>query len=315
MRDLNDLSLFAAVVAAGGFSAAGRDLGMPKSRLSRHVAALEERLGLRLIERSTRRFAVTPFGMEVYRHAQAMVSAADAIEDMALNRKSEPEGLVRVSVPLMAERSLSAPLAVLLAEHPRLRVQLLVTNRRVDLIEEGVDVAVRVRDNLDSDGDLTMRAIGRASSMLAAAPALLADRPDIADPHDLAALPSLGHTERPGPDVWHLVGPGGARHNHSHNPRLATHDFVTLIEAARDGLGVGLLPERYCRPFLANGSLVRVLPDWSGSEGILHVVFTSRRGLLPGVRIVIDTIVEALRERFEAPCGDEKSKARLHIVR
>lgn len=306
MRDLNDLSLFAAVVNAGGFSAAGRVLGIPKSRLSRHVAALEERLGLRLIERSTRRFAVTPFGQEVFSHAQAMVAAADAIEDMALDRKSEPEGLVRISCPLMAERSLSEPLTALLARHPRLRVQLLVTNRRVDLIEEGVDVAVRVRESLDSDADLTMRAIGRASSLIVAAPSLLADRPPLADPRDLAALPTIGHTERPGPETWRLVGPQGARHALTHQPRFATLDFVTLMGAARAGLGVGLLPERYCRPFLADGSLVRVLPDWSGSEGILHIVFTSRRGLLPGVRVVIDTIVEAMRDRFDEPCGPDK---------
>lgn len=300
IRDLNELSLFAAVVAAGGFSAAGRQLGIPKSRLSRRVAALEERLGLRLIERSTRRFAVTAFGQEVFEHARTLVAAADAIDDMALNRKAEPEGLVRVSCPMMAERSLTQPLNALLAAHPRLRIQLLVTNRRVDLIEEGVDVAVRVRETLDTDADLTMRAIGRAQSLLVAAPSLFADRPAPTEPRDLAALPTLAHSERPGADTWRLVGPQGARHVHSHQPRLATLDFVTLMDAARAGLGIGLLPERYCRPYLADGSLVPVLPNWTGSEGILHVVFTGRRGLLPGVRVVIDTIVAAMRDCDDA---------------
>jgi DNA-binding transcriptional LysR family regulator len=297
MRDLNDLSLFAAVVAAGGFSAAGRQLGVPKSRLSRRVAALEERLGLRLVERSTRRFAVTPFGREVHAHAQAILAAADAIDDMALDRKAEPEGLVRLSCPLGVDQALRGAVAPLLARHPRLRLQLIVTNRRIDLIEEGIDVAIRVRENLDTDADLTVRVIGRARSLLVAAPGLIAERPP-AEPRDLAAFPTVGHSERPGPEIWRLVGPHGAGHVHTHQPRFAALDFAMLTEAVVAGLGIGLLPLVQCRAPLQAGALQVVLPGWSGSEGISHVVFTGRRGLLPGVRAVVDAVVEALRDTY-----------------
>src|SRR5580704_8695159 len=139
MRDLNDLSFFAAVVTNGGFSAASRALDIPKSRISRRVAALENQLGVRLLERSTRRFSVTEVGQDVYRHARAAMAEAEAIEDVAARLKAEPQGLVRVSCPQGADRILATELPGFLQRHPQLRVQVLVSNRRVDLIEEGVD--------------------------------------------------------------------------------------------------------------------------------------------------------------------------------
>src|SRR5579863_2283075 len=127
MRDLNDLGFFAAVVANGGFSAAARALGLPKSRISRRVAALETQLGVRLVERSTRRFAVTEVGQDVYRHARAALAEAEAIEDVTQRLKSEPAGLVRISCPQGAERILAVELPAFLERHPRLRVQVLVS--------------------------------------------------------------------------------------------------------------------------------------------------------------------------------------------
>src|SRR5271165_3547622 len=123
MRDLNDLNLFAAVVANEGFSAAGRALGLPKSRISRRVAALEAQLGVRLLERSTRSFRVTEIGQDVYRHARAALSEAEAIEEVVTRLKAEPQGLVRISCPLGAERLLGNTLPAFLARHPKLRVQ------------------------------------------------------------------------------------------------------------------------------------------------------------------------------------------------
>src|ERR1700733_11795524 len=154
MRDLNDLSYFAAVVANGGFSSASRALAIPKSPPSRRVSALEEQLGVRVVERSTRRFSVTEVGQDVYRHARAALSEAEAIEDVAARLKAEPQGLVRISCPQGADRILADGLAELLTRYPRLRVQVIVSNRRVDLIEDGVDIAIRVRDRLDTDADL-----------------------------------------------------------------------------------------------------------------------------------------------------------------
>ena len=295
MRDLNDLGFFAAVVANGGFSAASRALGVPKSRLSRRVAALEAQLDVRLVERSTRRFSVTVVGQDVYRHARAALAEAEAIEDVATRLKAEPQGLVRVSCPQGADRILAGALPAFLQQHPKLRVQVIVSNRRIDLIEEGVDVAIRVREKLDTDADLQVRIISRTSTtMLVAAPAFLDAHRRPAKPAELSELPTLSQTESPGLDRWTLVSDSGAEETIAHEPRLSASEFSILRQAAIDGLGVGFLAEYSCREPLADGRLERVLPEWAGRARILHLVFTSRRGLLPGVRAVIDLLAAVL---------------------
>ncbi len=297
MRDLNDLNFFAAVVANGGFSAAARALGSPKSRISRRVAALEAQLGVRLIERSTRRFKVTDVGQDVYQHARAVLSEAEAIEDVVQRLKAEPQGLVRVSCPLDMDRLLGAALPGFLARHPRLRVQVIVSNRRVDLIEESVDIAVRVREKLDTDAELQVKMISRSGGMMVASPGVLAAYPEPATPADVASLPTLGHTDRPGLVRWTVLNAAGEEAEIVHEPRLSASAFPILRQAAIDGMGVALLPEYACREPLQQGQLVRILPEWAAREGMLHIVFTSRRGLLPGVRALIDFVAEVLHPR------------------
>jgi DNA-binding transcriptional LysR family regulator len=299
MRDLNDLSFFAAVVANGGFSAASRALAVPKSRISRRVAALEGQLGVRLIERSTRRFNVTEVGHDVYRHARAVLAEADAIDDVALRLTAEPQGLVRISCPQGVDRLLAAELPAFLERHPKLRVQVLVGNRPVDLIEEGVDLAIRVRDELDGDGDLQVKIIGRTQRLLVASPGFLEAHGRPLTPADLASYPTISMTERPGPDRWELVNTDGAQAVVVHDPRLSATEFSILRQAALDGLGVGFMAEYACRDPLADGRLERVLPEWGGHEAIFHVVFTSRRGLLPSVRAVLDFVAAALDPRSQ----------------
>jgi DNA-binding transcriptional LysR family regulator len=297
MRDLNDLNFFAAVVTNGGFSAASRALAIPKSRISRRVAALESQLGVRLLERSTRRFSVTDVGHDVYRHARAALAEADAIEEVAIRLKAEPQGLVRVSCPQGADRILALTLPPFLDQHPRLRVQVVVTNRRIDLIEEGVDVAIRVRDKLDTDAELQVKIVGRSSRKLVASPALLAKYGEPTTPAGVAALPTLSPTERPGIDRWIVVDAAGNEEAIIHEPRLSASEFAILRQAAIEGLGVAYLPDYACREPLADGRLQQVLPGWVGHDGIMHLVFTSRRGLLPGVRAVIDFLAVVLDPR------------------
>ena len=297
MRDLNDLNFFAAVVAHGGFSAAGRALGIPKSRISRRVAALEGQLGVRLVERSTRRFSVTDVGQDVYRHARAALAEAEAIEEVATRLKAEPQGLVRISCPQGVDRILATELPPFLEQYPRLRVQIIVSNRRVDLIEEGVDVAIRVREKLDTDADLQLKIIARTGSVAAASPGFLQAHGRPQTPQELIGFPTLSHSERPGLDRWTLVDASGREEVVVHEPRLSAGSFVILRQAAIDGAGIAFLPEYACRTAMADGRLERVLPDWIGRDGILHLVFTSRRGLLPGVRAFIDFAAEALNSR------------------
>jgi DNA-binding transcriptional LysR family regulator len=303
MRDLNDLSFFAAVVANGGFSAAARALGAPKSRVSRRVAALEAQLGVRLVERSTRRFKVTEVGQDVYRHARAALSEAEAIDEAVSKLRSEPQGLVRISCPLGIDRLLGAALPAFLAGRPRLRVQVMVSNRRVDLIDEGVDVAIRVRAKLDTDADLQVRVLGQTQAVLVASAAFVAEHGAPATPQDIPRFPTLSLTDRPGIDRWALVNAAGELVEITHEPRLSASGFQILREGAVGGLGISLLPDYAAQELLESGQLVRILPDWGFSQGVMHLVFTSRRGLLPGVRAVIDFLADALHPRRSAAWG------------
>jgi DNA-binding transcriptional LysR family regulator len=295
MRDFNDLYFFAAVVKNEGFSAAARVLSVPKSRVSRRIAILEEQLGVRLLERSTRRLSVTEIGRDVYRHARAMMDEVEAVNEVALRMRSEPQGLVRVSCPVGIQRALSMALPTLLKRHPLLRLQFLITNRAVDVIEESVDVAIRIRERLDTDGDLQMRRIGISRRILVAHQSVLKRHGKPDHPEDLQRFPIIHATERLGPVSWQLVGPEGRVATVQVEPRVAAGDFAMLLQAALEGIGLALLPEIDCQPALQAKQLVRVLPDWAIGDGMIHLVFPSRRGMLPGVRAVIEFLATTLQ--------------------
>lgn len=296
MQDLNDLRFFAAVVSSGGFSSAARELGLPKSRLSRRIAQLEAELGVRLLERSTRRLKITEVGQEIYAQAVTATAAAEAATEAAMRVRAEPQGLVRLSCPLNLHDTVARRLPIFLNDHPRLRLQILSTNRRVDLIEERVDVAVRVRERLDTDGDLQMRRIGLNQRILVASPGFVRSHGEPGAPEHLAGLPLVDSNEGLGQSVWRLSA-GDARHcSVEFDARLAAGDFKTLLAAAVAGVGAALLPRIECGADLDAGRLVRLLPEWGAADGILHLVFTSRRSMLPSVRAVIDFAAEALVE-------------------
>jgi DNA-binding transcriptional LysR family regulator len=294
VRDFNDLQFFAAVVLHRGFSAAARTLGVPKSRISRRVALLEERLGVRLLDRTTRGLGLTQVGQQVFQHARAAVIEAEAAEEVALRMQAEPRGLVRLSCPIGLQSAVAAPLSGFLAAHPLLRLQCIVTNRRVDLIHEGIDVAIRVRERLDTDADLQMKRIGVSRRILVASPMLLAKEGEPTTPAELGKVPIV-HQEEQGGNTWHLTTKNGDTSTVTIEPRLATGSFDILIAAACQGTGIALLPAANCQEALASGALVRVLPEWSGTDGIVHLVFASRRGMLPAVRAVIDFAAAALK--------------------
>jgi DNA-binding transcriptional LysR family regulator len=314
MQDLNDLYYFAMVVEHGGFAAAERALGIPKSRLSRRISQLESDLGVRLLQRSTRRFAVTDVGTSVYRHAQTMLAEAQAAREVVDRLSAQPRGVVRVSVPVsLAQQEIPALLPDFLALYPEVRVQLLVSNRRFDLINEGVDVALRVRSKLEDDGSLVLRTFGPIQSLLVATPGYLdgMGRPKL--PADLAEHVTLSMGEGDSGQQWTLHGPGGAVESVALRPRVSGFDFPLLRSLARRGVGITLLPENLCAELVHRGELEVVLPDWRLPEGICHAVFASRRGLLPAVRVFIDFLAERLPPMLDAArvgCCEGKEGAR-----
>jgi DNA-binding transcriptional LysR family regulator len=293
VQPLEGFYYFTQVVDHGGFARAARALGIPKSRLSRHVMALEAQLNVRLLNRSTRRFAVTEVGQEVYRHAAAMRAEADAALEAVEFARAAPRGTIRASCPVtLAQSVLASMLPVFLAKYPAVRLQLHVSNRRVDVVREGFDVALRVRSQPSGEDGLVMRTFGRAHELLVASPAYLARAGAPASPQDLGSRETLDYGGELDRQPWELVGSDGQSVRAEHTPRVICHDFIVLRAAVLAGLGIAKLPDSVVREDVRSGALTRVLPDWNSPQGVVHAVFPSRRGLLPAVRAFIDFLAE-----------------------
>jgi DNA-binding transcriptional LysR family regulator len=293
VQDLNDLRFFAEVVEQSGFAAAARKLGMPRSRLSRRLGLLEERLGVRLIQRSTRRFAVTEIGREYYRHCVAMMVEAEAAQDSIDRIRSEPQGVVRVSCPSsLIYFEVGEMITRFMVEYPKVEVLLESTNRRVDVIREGFDLSIRVRFPPLDDTDLVIRKLADSPQRLAASPPVLKDSTGPLVPADLAALPSLALNPAEVEHEWRLDGPDGATATIRHTPRFVTEDMVALRLAALRGVGVCQFPTLVVQDDLKAGRLIDLLPDWAPRAGIIHAAFPSRRGLLPSVRTLLDFLAK-----------------------
>lgn len=288
-QDLNDLYYFVEVVDHKGFAPAGRALGMPKSKLSRRIALLEERLGVRLIQRTTRTFATTELGQVYYAHCKAMLVEADAAQSVIDSSQAGPCGTLRLSCPIALLHAYVGQMLVDFAvRYPNVTIQLTGMNRPVDVVAEGLDLALRVRPLPMDDSALAMRVLGHAAQYLVASPSLVERYGTPHSPVELAPWPSLGYGPPVEDHVWTLLGPDGAQAEQRHAPRFVTTDMATLRRAAVAGIGAVQLPAMMVREQLSNGSLVRLLPDWSPRRELIHAAFPTRRGLIPSVRTLID---------------------------
>ena len=300
MQDLNALAWFVHVVDNGGFAAAGRALDVPKSKLSRRIAQLEEQLGVSLIYRTTRQFTVTEVGQTVYQHCKAMLIEAEAAQEAIAVLQAEPRGCVKLACPVTLLHVHVGPmLARFMARYPGVQIQLEATNRRVDLVAEGVDVAIRVRPRPFEDSDLVMRVLADRGHCLVASPSLVALLGKPNSPDDLSRWPGLSMSAGKHIHRWLLDGPKGARAEVHFTPRLITGDMLTLRDAAIAGIGVVQLPLLMAREQLAERSLVRILDGWEPKREVIHAVFPSRRGLLPAVRALVDFLSEEYAQMSE----------------
>ncbi|MCZ4089605.1 LysR family transcriptional regulator [Sinorhizobium psoraleae] len=298
MQDLNDIALFAAVVRNNGFSAAARDLNMPKSKLSKHVARLEGQLGVRLLERSTRKLRMTEIGRVFYEHCQGLLNGVAAAEAEIAAVRAEPTGIVRLGCPLGFTPMLADILPAFHRRYPGVRLLIMTTNRRIDLIEERIDVALRARDQLDTDNQLIVRRFGEVRQRLAASPTLLARLGGITI-DNLAQLPTLSMNEQHPTDTWRLLHADGSTIEIAHRPIIGCSDFLILERAAIEGMGIALLPDHICERAFRTGVLVPVLPEWTSGDVVVHLVFPSRHGMLPATRALIDYLAENLLNALE----------------
>ncbi len=295
MHDLNDMVYFAEVVEHGGFAAAGRALGIPKSRLSRRVAELEEQLGEQLLQRSTRSLSLTPAGEIFLRHCIAMRDSARAAAEAIAQVQNEPRGTVRLSCPVTLAQSTVGPLLPrFMQRYPQVRLEMRVLNRAVDPVEEGVDIALRVRSEIEDSATLAAKSFTTSSLILVANPAQLRLQGPVESPEDLARLDTLAMSSADGKNVWALESRDGKRFLHVHEPRYIADDLHTLLFAALEGTGAAMLPDYMCREHLQAGRLIEVLPGWGPPIGITHAMFPPRRALVPAVRALLDFLAENL---------------------
>ena len=292
--DPNGLLIFARVADAGSFSRAAERLGLPKSTVSRRISLLEERLGERLMVRTTRRLRLTELGERLLEHARRVATEVEDVAALAENRKGAPVGRLRIAIPSdLAVLLLSDALAAFVALHPAVSLELDLSARRVDLLGENVDLAVRI-GTPPEDALLAARRVGVFPIGLYAAPSYLAERGDPASPDDLArhdGLRLLGRDGEParwtllqGEATWQSVPPG----------RVAANSPELLLRLARAGAGIAAVPEVLATPYLRRGELKRVLPSWCLRPHVAWAVFPGRRLMPAKVRAFIDMLVATL---------------------
>jgi DNA-binding transcriptional LysR family regulator len=313
MQPLDDFYYFAKVLEHGGYAKAARALKIPKSRLSRHVTALETRLGARLVNRSTRRFAVTDVGRDVQRHALAMLAEAESAVEAVEFARAEPRGLIKVSCPVaLTQTFMTEIVPEFLTRYPSVRIHLDATNRRVDVINEGFDLALRVRTKPSGEDGLVMRSFGESREFLVASTSYLDRAGRIEHPEQLTERDTLSFAPEIDRQTWELFDAENRSVLVEHTPRLVCHDFVLLRAATLNGLGIALLPQSVVSSDLESGKLERVLPKWTLPLGVLHVVFPSRRGLLPSVRALLDFLGERMPD-LTSRCPNPPENARPSV--
>lgn len=293
MEDLNTLYYFTQVVEHGGFAPAGRALDMPKSKLSRRIAELEERLGVRLLHRTSRHCSLTEIGQEYYQRCVAMRVEAESAAEVIERNRSEPRGLVRLACPTTLLNSWVGPMLTrYMLKYPLVELYIESTNRRVDILHEGFDIALRVRFPPLENTDMVMKVLGASTQCLVGHPDFLAQLPKDFTPADLGQLPSLhwGGSQRE--YQWELLGADDNKLVIPHRPRIVTDDLIALRHGAVAGVGIAHMPRIAVREDLAAGRLVEMLPGWTPKCGIVHAIFPSRRGLLPSVRTLIDFLAD-----------------------
>ena len=282
--DLNDAFYFVQVVEKGGFSAASRALNIPKSRLSRRVMQLEDALGARLLQRTSRLVTTTEVGEEYFRHAQDALSRFEAAETAVRRKTNTIEGVVTVSCSVgMAQFALDRILPRFLQDNPKVTVAQRASNQMADLVKDGIDVAIRGHLDKLPDSSLIQVRLASVEWHLFCSPDYHAALHPSDQPAVLAQHPALVLGRPAERHQWHLANRSGQTASVPCQVRLASDDMTTLKRASALGLGITALPSYVCRPEVEAGSLVRILPHWTAGRPQISLLMPSRRGLLPAV--------------------------------
>ena len=293
----NDLVVFARVVDEGSFSRAAERLSLPKSTVSRRVAALEAQLGERLLLRTTRKLTVTDFGHAVLEHAHHVVEDVTAAASLAHNRQLEPSGRLRVTMPGdMANLILAPLLAEFGLKYPAVTLEVDLSARFVDLIGENFDVAIRMGD-LRDDASLAARHLAAFTASLFAAPAYIARRGTPSEPEALMEHDALNLRSRAGDAIPWILKRGDQRWEGIPPGRATANSPELLMRIALKGVGIAVVNDHFALPYLQRGELVPVPPDWHLPPVSAWAVFPGRRLMPARTRVFLDALVE----KFSGP--------------
>jgi DNA-binding transcriptional LysR family regulator len=291
--DLNEILVFARVVQSRSFTAAARDLQMPKSTVSRKVTDLEDRLGVRLLQRTTRTLGLTDEGRTYYDFCARIIGEVDEAEVAVGRLRGAPRGLLRVTTPLNFA-FMGAILADFAMKNPEVTLDVVSTDRRVGLVEEGFDVAVRAGPL--SDSTLIARPLATVRRIVVASPAYLKKRGRPRQPADLSKHACLVFGSGEAPTTWRLQK-GATAVDVVVTPRLVINDFDALLDAALAGVGVSMLPVFRCLAPVRERRLEHLLKDWCSPSATIHAVYPTARLLSPKVKAFVDH----LQEKFTPP--------------
>lgn len=294
--DLNEIVVFAKVVETGSFTAAAQALGLPKSTVSRKVAQLEERLDARLLQRTTRKLSLTEVGRAYYERCQRIVADIVAAEQLVSELQEAPRGLLRITAPVdLGGLYLGALIAEFLAETPEIQIELALSDRIFDLVDERIDLALRFGPLPDST--LVARRLFETRMALVASPAYVARRGAPANPDELADHDVVSFVPVSRFRNWKLTGPRGAQVEVFPRPRFTASGMFAVREAVVAGAGVSLLPDFAIAAELRDGRLTSVMPDWHGGGGELFAVYPSTRNVSPKLK----TFLTFLTARLNPP--------------
>ncbi|WP_317201972.1 LysR family transcriptional regulator [Janthinobacterium sp.] len=297
MDQLAALRALRSVVELGGFTAAGAALGVSHTAVSRQISQLESRLGAQLLNRTTRRFALTEAGRRYYDAGRAILDALDAADRAVGQHQTRPSGTLRINAPMaFGTLELAAWLPQFLAAYPELKVDLVCNDRIVDLIEDGFDVALRLTRGLP-DSTLMARRLAASQVMLVAAPAYLARRGAPGTPQELLGHDCLTYTQVAKPQEWRFTGPDGAAHSVTVRGSLQANTGIALRAAAMGGLGIATTASFIVHEQLRGGELLRVLPDYAIEPRELYALYPHNRHLSPKVRVFVDFAAELYKTR------------------
>lgn len=291
MDRLDELSTFLAILDSGSLAAASRQLRRSAPAVTRTLAALEQRFGVRLVERTTRRLAATEAGRQLAASARGVLLAyAEAMREAEAD--AAPRGTLRLTAPVVFGRKHVTPLVTaFLGQHPAVAVDLVLADGNLDLIEQGLDVAIRI--GVQPDSGLIARRVGQVRRLLVASPAYLARHGTPAEPDALAGHAILLTTSRPGPTDWRFRH-GGRQRAVPVTPRLTVNDVEATLTAARQGFGIASALSYQVADDLAAGTLLRVLQAWETPPLPVQVVTTGARHRPPRVRVFVEHAVQSL---------------------